>query len=170
MQVTAAKQFLPSLYVTGTACFDQCFLFYVRTGRLCFLYINWSLPRGFCNRHDARFFEASVLKGAVFYARYSHKNSTRLLKPKVKTKAGGIFFIKSYNQIFITRYLVNTNCFFIKWEQNHLLPDTYRYNDYRNVMKFTTSKSKHRASRKQRNRRKTGDWICKRIGRKSRLA
>lgn len=40
LQVTAAKQFLPSVYVTGTACFDQCFLFYVRTGRLCFLYIN----------------------------------------------------------------------------------------------------------------------------------
>ena len=63
MQVTAAKQFLPSVYVTGTACFDQCFLFYVRIGRLCFLYLNWSLPRGFCNRHDARFFEANVLKG-----------------------------------------------------------------------------------------------------------
>ena len=31
--VTAAKTLLSSVYVIGTTCFDECFLFYVTTGR-----------------------------------------------------------------------------------------------------------------------------------------
>ena len=36
--IVAVKNFLPSVHVIGTACFDQCFLFHVIIGRQYFLY------------------------------------------------------------------------------------------------------------------------------------
>ena len=57
----AAKPF-SSVYVVGTTCFDECFLFYVITGRHYFsLKINFSL-RDFFKGYVTAFFEGSVLK------------------------------------------------------------------------------------------------------------
>ena len=46
---------------------------------------------------------------------------------------------------------------FIKRQQNHRVPDTYRNNDYINGIKCFKMKSKHKTSRKHRNRRKKKD-------------
>ena len=61
LQVPAAKPFFSSVYVTGATCFDECFLFYVITGRH---YFSWKfiVTEIFFKRHVAAFFEASVLK------------------------------------------------------------------------------------------------------------
>ena len=36
-KVAAAKTYFSSVYVIDTACFDECFFFYLRTARHCFL-------------------------------------------------------------------------------------------------------------------------------------
>ena len=38
LQVPAAKTLISSVYVIGSACFDECFSFYVITDRHCFLW------------------------------------------------------------------------------------------------------------------------------------
>ena len=40
LQVPAAKTLFSSVYVIGTTCFDECFLFYVITGRH---YFSWKI-------------------------------------------------------------------------------------------------------------------------------
>ena len=45
-KIATTKNFFRSVYVSGTACFDECLLFHVIIGRNYF-YTNLSLPRGF---------------------------------------------------------------------------------------------------------------------------
>ena len=45
LKVAAAKKYFPSVYITDTTCFDECFLFDAITGNIIF-YTNLSLPRG----------------------------------------------------------------------------------------------------------------------------
>ena len=61
LQVPAAKTFFSSVYVIRTTCFDECFLFYVITGRN---YFSWkiNINLNFFKHHVAAFFEASVLE------------------------------------------------------------------------------------------------------------
>ena len=70
LKVAAAKFLFSSVYVIGTTCFDECFLFYVISGRH---YFPWKfiVILIILNPHVATFFEASVLKEvrilSVFY-------------------------------------------------------------------------------------------------------
>ena len=61
LKVAAAKSLFSSVYVIGTTCFDECFLFYVISGRH---YFSWKfiVILILLKRHVAAFFEASVLK------------------------------------------------------------------------------------------------------------
>ena len=61
LKVASAKALFSSVYIIGAACFDECFLFYVITGRHYFL---WKTD---VDCHVAAFFEASVLKKSVIY-------------------------------------------------------------------------------------------------------
>ena len=38
LKVAAAKKYFPSVYITDTTCFNECFLFHMITGRHYFLY------------------------------------------------------------------------------------------------------------------------------------
>ena len=53
---SSCQKLISSVYVIGTACFDEFFLFHVIIGR------HHSYPEGFCNQYDVAFFETSVLK------------------------------------------------------------------------------------------------------------
>ena len=57
----AAKNPFTSGYVIGATCFDECFLFYVITGRH---YFSWKfiITLRLLKRHLIAFFEASILK------------------------------------------------------------------------------------------------------------
>ena len=68
LKVAAAKTLFSSVYVIGTTCFDECFLFYVITGRH---YFSWKI------NVNLRFFLSAMLllslkllfwKKSVFYA------------------------------------------------------------------------------------------------------
>ena len=61
LKVAAAKSLFSSVYVIGTTCFDECFLFYVISGRH---YFSWKfiVILILLERHVPAFFEASVLK------------------------------------------------------------------------------------------------------------
>ena len=61
LKVAAAKSLFSSVYVIGTTCFDECFLFYVISGRH---YFSWKfiVILILLKRHVAAFFAASVLK------------------------------------------------------------------------------------------------------------
>ena len=50
--------------------------------------------------------------------------------------SGGMFFTRSYNQIFVMRYLF-LQIVSHKWEQKHRVPDTYHTNSsYPNVLNY----------------------------------
>ena len=59
LKVAAAKSISSSVYVTGTTCFDECFLFYVIAARNHFLFKVNSYSETF---EAGAFFEANVLK------------------------------------------------------------------------------------------------------------
>ena len=82
--VAAATILLSSVYVIGITCFDECFLFYVITGRHYFLQNVYRFSEGFSNDHAPVFFERSILK-EVRILRYFH-NSITLVIPKFKNK------------------------------------------------------------------------------------
>ena len=61
-KVAAAKDFLPNVYVIGTACFDECFLFHVIIGRHYFSYKFIVTRRFFASIMLLRFLEKNYLK------------------------------------------------------------------------------------------------------------
>ena len=84
LKVAAAKTLFSSVFVIGTTCFDECFLFYVIHVRHCFSWkINVTLR--FCKRHVAAFFGASVLKEVRIISAIT---TCMMLIPKVQNKAG----------------------------------------------------------------------------------
>ena len=68
LQLPAAKTLISNVYVIGTTCFDECFPFYVITGRQCFFYESLSLPWDLFKRHVAAFLKPVFWKKSVFYA------------------------------------------------------------------------------------------------------
>ena len=84
LKVAAAKSLFSSVYVIGTTCFDECFLFYVIPGRH---YFSWKfiVTLILLKRHVAAFFEASF-KRSLYFMRYLHNNSM-MLKLKFQSKA-----------------------------------------------------------------------------------
>ena len=62
VEVTTAKNFFSSVYVTVTTCFDKCFWFHVITGRYCFLNKSLAITLNFFNRHVLAVLEMSDLK------------------------------------------------------------------------------------------------------------
>ena len=61
LKVGAAKTVFPSVYVICTTCFDECFLFYVITGRCCFSW-KFIVTLRFFKHYVVAFFEGSVFK------------------------------------------------------------------------------------------------------------
>ena len=85
-KVAAAKDFLPNVYVIGTACFDECFLFHVIIGRHYVSY-KFIVTQGFfASIMLLRFLKGIFWKKSVFYVRYLH-NTIIMLISKVQTKA-----------------------------------------------------------------------------------
>ena len=78
-KVAAAKT--KRVYVIGTTCFDECFVFYVITGRH---YFSWKfiVTLRFFKCHVAAFYERSP-----YFMRYPHNNTTMLIL-KFRNKAG----------------------------------------------------------------------------------
>ena len=66
LKVPAAITLFSSVYVTVTTCFDECFLFYVITGRQ---YFSWkiNITLRFFKHHIAAFLEAHVLKVCILW-------------------------------------------------------------------------------------------------------
>ena len=85
-KVAGAKNFFASVYVIGTACFDECILFHVIITRH-YLYKFSVTLRFFPIAMLLSFFKQAFRKRSVFYIRYLHNNITMLLIPKVQTKA-----------------------------------------------------------------------------------
>ena len=85
-EVAAAKDFLPNVYVIGTACFDECFLFHVIIGRHYVSY-KFIVTQGFfASIMLLRFLKGIFWKKSVFYVRYLH-NTIIMLISKVQAKA-----------------------------------------------------------------------------------
>ena len=57
-----AKNFFPSVYVIGTACFDECFFIPYDNWKTLFFTQIYHYPKDFCKHCVAAFFEVSVLK------------------------------------------------------------------------------------------------------------
>ena len=70
-EASAAKILFFSVYIIGTTCFDECYLFYVITGKH---YFSWAC----FNPHVVAFFEAIVLKKL--------RNNSTMLTPKIQNK------------------------------------------------------------------------------------
>ena len=86
-KVTTAEYFFPSVYVIGTACFEECFLFRVIIGRHYFLY-QFTITQKFSAIAMLLCSLKQVLwKKSIFYVRYLYNNITMLLIPKVQSKA-----------------------------------------------------------------------------------
>ena len=83
---TCKQNFLPSVYVIGTACFDECFWFYAVIGRHYFLYKFIATQKFFAFTMLLRSLKQVFWKKSVFYVRYLQNNITMLLIPKVQTK------------------------------------------------------------------------------------
>ena len=97
--VTYAKNVFCSVYVIGITCFDQCFLFYVITGRHYVFYKSLSLLWVvFQPLYVVAFFEATLLK-EVRILRYPDNNST-ILTTKFQNKVAIYFNI----EISLTTY------------------------------------------------------------------
>ena len=86
-KAAAAKSFFPSVYVNGTTCFGECFLFHVITGRHYFLY-KFIVTQSFCaTTMLLRSLKQVFWKKSACYLRYLHNNITMLLISKVQNKA-----------------------------------------------------------------------------------
>ena len=71
-----AKKFFSSMYVAGTAFFNECFLFHATTGR----HLFYRYPEVLFNLHTVALFETSVLKEVCvlfFISRITQKQPIR---------------------------------------------------------------------------------------------
>ena len=85
--VATAKNFFLSVYVIGTACFNEWFLFHIITGKHYFLYEFLATHRVSVTAMLLCSLKQVFWKESVFYARYLCNIITILLTPKVQTKA-----------------------------------------------------------------------------------
>ena len=106
-------------------------------------------------------------KKTVFYVHYLHNNIAMLLITNVK-----LLFNFIFENVFLHSFILyECSIFFLikkKFQsakitnQNHGVPNTYKNNEYMNIIKFV----KMKLDRKYRKRRKTKDCFSKRVGRK----
>ena len=84
------KNFFPSVYVVGTACFDEYFLFHVMIARHIFYSLN---------------ILEVLWKKSVFYVLYLHKNIIMLLIPKVQLR---FLILKFSEQILFLNFFLHS--------------------------------------------------------------
>ena len=168
------------MYVIGTTCFDECFLFHVITERHYFLYKFIVTQSFFATTTFLLSLKQVFWKKSVFYLRYLHNNIAMLLIPKVQHKASTskifltVFFIdnvflhsiiswvfhifhskfsmliKGYNQIFMWRVFVFTNCFYKLRAKSQSIWHLYKQCLYK-IIKFVNSKF-YKKKKKKKNR------------------